>query len=176
MMFAKVGMTTLAIGAGLVAEVSLADAQLAPCEFMKPGISPIPALVGFYVQFFEVASLGTQTVGIGGTQPSSERELSVLVNVDYLEKAVREQPTRIPERQDALRNAIGRRDDKARLLGDAIDCAMTRINPNNQQDMKQLDGVFDKIQAINKTTNDAVLRVDEMLALFKEQAAAGTQN
>ncbi len=53
---------------------------------------------------------------------------------------------------------------------------MTRINPNNQQDMKQLDGVFDKIQAINKTTNDAVLRVDEMLALFKEQAAAGTQN
>ncbi len=101
MMFAKVGMTTLAIGAGLVAEVSLADAQLAPCEFMKPGISPIPALVGFYVQFFEVASLGTQTVGIGGTQPSSERELSVLVNVDYLEKAVREQPTR--SRNDKMR-------------------------------------------------------------------------
>ena len=74
-----------------------------------------------------------------------------------------------------LAGAIQRRDDAATALADAIDATMRTMNPNNQQDGKRLDQIFDEIEAINKTTTDALLRYDETLAILQERAVAEQQ-
>jgi hypothetical protein len=65
--------------------------------------------------------------------------------------------------------AIQRRDAAATDLANGIDQTMRTMNPNNQQDVKRLEQVFDEIQAINKTTDDAILGWNDAKALFDER-------
>ncbi|MEJ2310719.1 MAG: hypothetical protein P8Z78_15690, partial [Gammaproteobacteria bacterium] len=77
----------------------------------------------------------------------------------------------LEQRAKALDEAIERRDAAAKALADAITEAMKTMktmNPNNQQDGKQLERIFDEIQLINKTTNDAVLRHKEAIAIANQ--------
>jgi hypothetical protein len=164
MMLAKVGMIALVMGAGLVATVSFANAQNI-------------AVVDQKLSVFKQASLGK-----AGEQPMPV--LTVLnnqeggfLNLTLVKNALRGDPTAdaIMKQQGlALQQAIDRRDTAAKELAGAID-ALMNANPGNQQVVKRLEEVFDEIQAINKTTNDALLRHDELLALLKEQAAADAQ-
>lgn len=45
----------------------------------------------------------------------------------------------------------------------------------NEKAGKELEKVYDAIQAINKATSDALLRHDEALALLDERAAADSR-
>jgi hypothetical protein len=163
MTFAKTAILALAIGAGLVGTVSLADAQMSVVE-QKLAV-------------FRLASLRQEI-------PALQSVVNVLANAEIIftpglaQNAASGVPAAVGMMngfaQD-LQEAIRRRDIAAKELGEAILAAMKTMNPNNQQDMKRLDDVFDEIQAINKTTNDAILRYDERLVNLKEQVAAGTQ-
>ncbi len=79
-------------------------------------------------------------------------------------------------KEGEFRRAVERRDEAANRLAGAITKAMEDSKKNNNQELgKQLEHVYDEIQAINKTTNDAELRYDETLALLDEQAWADDQ-
>jgi hypothetical protein len=162
MTFAKTAILALAIGAGLVGTVSLADAQMSVVEqklavfrlaSLDPAAQPPPVLTTLAI------AEATLTPGLVRNAGSGDP-----IAVGMMQRKARD-----------VYQAISRRDIAAKELGEAIDAAMKTMNPNNQQDMKRLDDVFDEIQAINKTTNDAILRYDERLVNLKEQVAAGTQ-
>jgi hypothetical protein len=167
MMFAKAGIIALAIGAGLVGVVSFANAQI--------------AVVNEKFNAFKEASLGRQ-VDFGG---ALRQVGGVLGNVNGLENLleVRYLPhtgdtanldAHIAFIVDQLDGAVKRRDEAAKELATAIDETMDKMktmNPVNQQDAKRLEQIFDGIQAINKTTNDALLRLSDSRALLEEQAA-----
>jgi hypothetical protein len=163
MMFRKARIIALVMGAGLVATVSSADAQI--------------AVVNQKLSVFKQAS-----AGLAGEQPVPV--LTVINNQEpfltptLLKNALRGDPiaeAMLKQQGLVLQQAIDRRDIAANELGVAITETMKTMNPNDQQGKKRLDEVFAEIQAINKTTNDALLRHDELLALLKEQAAANAQ-
>jgi hypothetical protein len=163
MTFAKTAILALAIGAGLVGTVSLADAQMSVVE-QKLDVFKLASLDYAYAQPGSLLTVlrtaeATLTPGLVQNDASGDP-----IAVGMMQRKARE-----------VYQAISRRDIAAKELGEAIDAAMKTMNPNNQQDMKRLDDVFDEIQAINKTTNDAILRYDEKLVYLKEQVAAGTQ-
>lgn len=163
MMFRKARIIALVMGAGFVATVSFADAQI--------------AVVNQKLSVFKQAS-----AGLAGEQPMPV--LTVINNQEpfitptLLKNALRGDPTAtaiLKQQGLALQQAIDRRDNAATELGVAITETMRTMNPNDQQGKKRLDEIFAEIQAINKTTNDALLRHDELLAVLKEQAAADVQ-
>jgi hypothetical protein len=162
MMLAKARIIALVIGAGLVGPVSFANAQMAAVEQK--------------LMAFKQTSVGTP----GHTSPSPV--LTVLANTGatltpgLVQNAARGVPGAtgiMQQKAQLVQEAVDRRNAAANELGGAIEAAMKTMNPNNQQDMKRLDEVFGEIQAINKTTNDALLGYYDTLALLKEQAASG---
>lgn len=164
MMFAKARIIALLIGAGLVGTVSFANAQI--------------ALVNQKLEAFKEASLGQQT-----KLPGESHLGGVLGRVEQNQRAVADRVLRSdPEWArmkkgfaDQLNDAIRYRDATAQALADAITETMKTMGPNNQQDGKRLEQVFEEILAINKTTTDAQLRYSEFLALREEQAVAKAQ-
>lgn len=169
MIFASARIIALVIGAGLIGPVSLADAQI--------------ALVNQKLEAFRDASLGTQLGNIiqhgGGVLGQIEKQEGLVLRLSFLRNALSN-----PNGGEAgykkffaqqLADAIQQRDAAATALADAIDATMRTMNPNNQQDGKRLDQIFDEIEAINKTTTDALLRYDETLAILEERAVAEQQ-
>jgi hypothetical protein len=163
MIFAKARIIALVIGAGLVGPVSLADAQI--------------ALVNQKLEAFREASLGKQIgniTAIGGVLGEIKKQEGLTLGLDFQRKAL-SNPDNKKFFAQGLADAIQRRDDAATALADAIDATMRTMNPNNQQDGKRLDQIFDEIEAINKTTTDTLLRYDETLAILEERAVAEQQ-
>jgi hypothetical protein len=165
MIFAKARIIALVIGVGLVGPVSLADAQI--------------ALVNQKLEAFRDASVGKYSVLRGGVLGQIQEQEGVVLRLSFLRNALSN-----PDGGEAgykkffaekLAGAIQQRDAAATALADAIDATMRTMNPNNQQDGKRLDQIFDEIEAINKTTTDALLRYDETLAILEERAVAEQQ-
>jgi hypothetical protein len=164
MNFSRASMIASTMVAGLVAVVSVADAQIAVVEQK--------------LLVFKQASVGGWP---GHTEPQPVVDALALqeqlpVPLATVQAAMRGDPMAdglIKQRAQFLSQVISGRDAAAKDLAEAIDATMKTMDPNNQQDLKRLDEIFDEIQAINKTTTDALLRYDETLALLKEQAAAG---
>jgi hypothetical protein len=160
MIFANARIIALLIGAGLVGPVSLADAQI--------------ALVNQKLEAFRDASVGKYTTIRGGVLGEIEKQAGLTLGLDFQKNAL-SNPDYKKRFAQNLADAIQRRDDAARALADAIDATMRTMNPNNQQDGKRLDQIFDEMEAINKTTTDALLRYDETVAILEERAVAEQQ-
>jgi hypothetical protein len=65
----------------------------------------------------------------------------------------------------AQMDAALKQQETARMaLAEAIAEAMKKIDPNNQKDEKQLEGVFAEMQAVDKEVSDAKLSYDESRA------------
>ncbi|MGH6847331.1 MAG: hypothetical protein ACREC0_07800 [Methylocella sp.] len=167
MMFAKAGIIALVIGAGLVGRVSFANAQI--------------AVVNQKLEAFKYASLGQQTKlpgesRLGGVLGRVEQNQRAVTD-KYLKNALSDSEWARMKKgfADQLNDAIRYQDATAQALADAITKTMKTMGPNNQQDGKRLEQVFEEILAINKTTTDALLRYSEYLALLEEQAVAGAQ-
>jgi hypothetical protein len=172
--FANARIIALVICAGLVGPVSLADAQI--------------ALVNQKLEAFRDASLGRQSPlppsptrpsRIGGVLGQIETQEPLVLRLSFLRNALSN-----PDGGEAgnkkffaqqLADAIQQRDAAATALAEAIDATMRTMNPNNEQDGRRLDQVFDEIEAINKTTTDALLGYDETLAILQERAVAEQQ-
>jgi hypothetical protein len=166
MIFAKARIIALVIGAGLVGPVSLADAQI--------------ALVNQKLEAFRDASVGTQSAlggHVGGVLGQIDNQQGITLRVSYLKDGLSnpDVAAKLNFFAQQLGRAIQRRDVAATALADAIDATMRTMDPNNQQDGKRLDQIFDEIEAINKTTTDALLRYDETLAILEERAVAEQQ-
>jgi hypothetical protein len=158
-MFAKARVVGLVIGASLVGMVSFANAQI--------------ALVNQKLDAFKFASLED-----AGSVLSTVSIQQMTLTLGFVKNALSGDPIADKLKKDRARQlyqAIIRRDAAGKELGDAITETMKTMNPNNKQDVKRLEQVYDEIQAINKTTNDALLRYDETLTLLDEQAAAEAQ-
>ena len=156
-MFTKAGIIALAIGASLVSPVSFADAQIALVNqkfeaFKQASIGGQPSSV------LVIANLQQSLLASFGARPV--KDAAVFLSVMNTQVAV-------------LGQATQQRDRAAQELATAIDQTM---NSNNQEDAKRLEQIFDEIQAINKTTSDALLSLSDLRASVEERVAAGAQN
>jgi hypothetical protein len=106
------------------------------------------------------------------TRESTNYEHFTYMKNDVM-KLNRDNPSTLKVRQtkeEDFKRAVKERDDAADKLAGAINKAMEN-SQSNQELGKQLEKVYDEVQATNKTTNDAELMYDETLALLDEQAA-----
>ena len=160
MMLAKAGIIALMIAAGLVATVPFADAQ---GDQTIPQIQDQKLTEAFSVfksKSDEVIERSTAYLQFT-EEVNGVRRWKVVPGSDTARKKIEED----------FQHAIQQRDEAAKQLAVALDATMKRT-VNNEKLGKQLEQVYNQVQAINKDTGDALLLHDQSVALLDERAAA----
>jgi len=159
-MLAKAGTIALLMGAGLVAMVSFTEAQ-------SNRIIPQIEDQDLKKKLTDFKSKSDEVV------KKSTAYLQFTSRVDNLLKWSPGTAAGRKEAESGLRQAIQQRDDAEKQLAPAVEATMK--SATNEKAGKELEKVYDAIQAINKATSDALLRHDEALALLDERAAADSR-
>jgi hypothetical protein len=160
MMLAKAGIIALMIAAGLVATVPFADAQGNQTTPQIQDQKLTEAFTVFKSKSDEVIERSTAYLQFT-EEVNGVRRWKVVPGSDAAREKIEED----------LQHAIQQRDEAANQLAVALDAPMKRA-ANNEKLGKQLEQVYNQIQAINKDTGDALLLHDQSVALLDERAAA----